>query len=280
MYREMTKTSNVALINEQIMQTAPSVFATAPHEEVSDRYGFMPTIDVVDALRSDGWMPVDATQKNVRDKSKRELTKHLIRFRRLSNDIQIGDSFVELLLTNSHDRSSAFVLHAGLFRMACANGIVIADSTFNKLSVRHGKNVVGDIIEGAYDVIEDVPMIANEVETMQGIELSGTERSIFAKTAFNYVHGGNDDKRLTSENSIINQMLRPKRSDDTGKDLWTTFNVIQENIIRGGIRTSKINEKGRVRRNTSRAVKAIDKNIKLNKALWEMAAEIKAIKAA
>jgi len=280
MFREMTHTGNEALSNEQIMLGAPSVFATAPHHEVSDRYGFQPTIDVVDALRFEGWMPVDATQKNVRDKSKRELTTHLLRFRRIDDDIQVGDSVVELLLKNAHDRSSAFVLHAGVFRMACANGIVIADSTFNKMSVRHGKNIVGDIIEGSYDIIKDVPLIADHVEGMQATELSGAEREIFAKTAYKVAYGERDENDLTSDASIVNQMLRPKRHSDTGHDLWSTFNVVQENVIRGGIQTTKVNDKGRIRRNSKRAVGSIDKNIKLNKALWEMATQMKELKAA
>ena len=280
MFREMTHSSNEALTNEQIMVGAPSVFATAPHHEVSDRYGFMPTIDVVDALRFEGWMPVDATPKNVRDKSKRELTTHLLRFRRIDDDIQVGDSVVELLLKNAHDRSSAFVLHAGVFRMACANGIVIADSTFNKMSVRHGKNIVNDIIEGSYEIIDDVPMIADHIEGMQGTELSGAEREIFAKTAYKVAYGEKDENDLTSDASIVNQMLRPKRHSDTGHDLWSTFNVVQENVIRGGLQTVKIGDKGRVRRNSKRAVGSIDKNIKLNKALWEMATQMKDLKAA
>ena len=279
MFREMTHTGSIALSNDQIMATAPSVFATAPHHEVSDRYGFMPTIKVVNALRSEGWMPVDATQKNVRDASKRNLTTHLLRFRRIDNDIQVGDSIVEILLKNAHDRSSAFVLHAGIFRMACANGIVIADSTFDKLSVRHGKNVVGDIIEGSCEVINEVPAICETVEGMQSTELSPEERAIFAKTAYNFAHGERDENILTSQENIINQVLRPKRRSDTGTDLWSTFNVIQENIIKGGVRTAKVGSNGRVRRSTKRAVGNIDKNIKLNKAIFEMATQMQALKA-
>ena len=278
-FREMTHTGSIALNNDQIMASAPSVFATAPHHEVSDRYGFMPTIKVVNALRSEGWMPVDATQKNVRDASKRNLTTHLLRFRRIDNDIQVGDSVVEILLKNAHDRSSAFVLHAGIFRMACANGIVIADSTFNKLSVRHGKNVVGDIIEGSCEVINEVPAICETVESMQSTDLSGEERAIFAATAYNFAHGERDENTLTSQENIINQVLRPKRHSDTGTDLWSTFNVIQENIIKGGVRSAKIGANGRVRRSTKRAVGNIDKNIKLNKAIFEMATQMQALKA-
>jgi len=282
-FREMTRSGTTALINEQILKTAPSVFATAPHSEVSDRYGFMPTIDVIDALRGEGWYPVDATQKNVRDQSKRELTTHLVRFRRLGNDLQIGDSVAELVLKNSHDRSSAFVLHAGLFRMVCANGIITADSTFQKLSVRHGKNVVNDIIEGSYNVIENVPAIVDSVESMQNTELSASERAIFARTAYNYANGydndaARDEALVTDGNVLASQILRPKRGADTGSDLWTTFNVVQEKLIKGGVRTAKVNDKGQYRRNTSRNITSIDKNIKLNKAIWEMAAQMDALK--
>jgi len=279
-YREMSHTSTNALDNAQLLANAPSIFAIAPHHEVSDRYGFMPTIDVVDALRGEGWYPVDATQKNVRDKSKRELTTHLLRFRRLNDEIKIGDSVVELLLKNAHDRSSAFVLHAGIFRMACANGIVIADSTFQKLSVRHGKNIVGDIIEGSCRVIDEVPAICSTVEDMQATELSPQERAIFARTAYTFAHGEQDENSLTSDASIVNQVLRTKRRSDESKDLWTTFNVIQENIIRGGVKTAKVNDEGRVRRSTKRAVNSIDKNIKLNKAIFEMATQMQALKTA
>ncbi len=62
-YREITQTHSTHLLNEQILQNAPSVFADRPYHEVSSRYGFVPTIQMVDALRGEGWYPVDATQK-------------------------------------------------------------------------------------------------------------------------------------------------------------------------------------------------------------------------
>ncbi len=282
MFREVTKSHNIALDNAAIHQTAPSVFATQPFNEVSEKYGFIPTVQVVDELRNHGWMPVDATQKNVRNPEKIDFTKHLIRFRRLGDDIQVGDSVVELLLTNSHDRSSGFVLHAGVFRMACANGIVIADNTFQKVSVRHSKHAVERVVEGSYSVIDEVPLITNEIESMQNIDLSQDEQRIMAKAALTYMEPNNpkpDAPRIiTPENAIIDQMLQPKRASDTGSDLWSTFNVIQEKALRGGVRIQKMNKNNRVTRTTTREVKAIDKSIKLNKALFQMATQMRELK--
>ena len=46
------------LTHDQLHRTAPAVFASQPDEAVSDRYGFVPTINVVDALQAEGWYPV------------------------------------------------------------------------------------------------------------------------------------------------------------------------------------------------------------------------------
>jgi len=279
-YREMTQPHSSPLTNEAMLANAPSIFAEAPRDDVSDRYGFIPTIQVIDALRDEKWMPVDATQKNVRKEGTEEFTKHLVRFRRLDDDIVVGDSAVELLLTNSHDRSSGFILHAGMFRMACANGIVIADSTLNKVSVRHNCNAPGQVIEGSYEVIDQVPEIAQAVESMRAINLEEHERQIFAEAAFVYAYGEDEENKIvTSKASINQQLLRPQRKVDTGTDLWSTFNVVQEHILKGGVRTMRRGEKG-LRRNKTRAVKAIDKDIKLNKALWEMAVQMQQLKTA
>jgi hypothetical protein len=38
----------------------------------------------------------------------------------------------EVVLVNSHDKSSAYQLHCGLFRLVCTNGLVVSDDTFQR----------------------------------------------------------------------------------------------------------------------------------------------------
>lgn len=278
-YRESMKSNqNTHLTNEQILTGAPSVFCEEPDQEVSDRYGFVPTIQVVDALRSAGWFPVDATQKNAKDKL---TTKHLIKFRRLDNPLIVGDSVIELLLTNSHNRSAAFGLHAGVFRFACANGMVTCDQTFGKISVRHNSQAPLRVVNGSHEIITQAPKLIANVETMQSIELSKPEREIFANTVLDFVMPDDDKEIITSRDTMIGQILRPRRSADTNSDLWSTFNVIQEKVLKGGLSYSKRTDKNYrgYTRNSTRPVKAIDKNIKLNKALWSMAEQMRDLKA-
>ena len=46
---------NNALSHAQIQRVAPSVFATEPHGRVTDRYEFVPTIDLVEAIEHPGF---------------------------------------------------------------------------------------------------------------------------------------------------------------------------------------------------------------------------------
>ncbi|HHG1925286.1 TPA: DUF932 domain-containing protein, partial [Klebsiella pneumoniae] len=72
----------------------------------------------------------------------------------------------------------------------------------------------------------------------------------------------------------IEQIIHPRRYEDKKDDIWTTYQRVQENLIKGGLpgRT----EKGK--RTTTRPVKAIDGDVKLNKALWLIAEKFRTLK--
>lgn len=63
------------------------------------------------------------------------------------------------------------------------------------------------------------------------------------------------------------QLLRPRRREDLSDDLWTTYQRVQENLIKGGLCGQ--NRQGQ--RIHTRAIKGIDSDVKLNRALWVMA---------
>ena len=72
------------------------------------------------------------------------------------------------------------------------------------------------------------------------------------------------------------QVNRARRMDDRAPDLWTTFNRVQENVVRGGLRSRNANGA----RQSTRAVTGIDQDVKLNRALWTLAEEMQRLKAA
>src|SRR4051794_12094622 len=120
------------LSHDQIRRVAPSVFAETPWSNMSDRYGFVPTVAVLGMLAGEGFYPVRAAQSKTRIEGKSDFTKHMIRFRHLDylKPSQVGQELPELVLTNSHDGTSGYQLAAGIFRLVCSNGMVVQSSDF------------------------------------------------------------------------------------------------------------------------------------------------------
>ena len=259
--------SNVALTDDQIMAVAPSIFAEDKHSSRSDRYTYIPTIDVLQALRKEGFQPFMAAQTRSRNEDKREHTKHMLRLRHPS---QIESKQAnEIILLNSHDGTSSYQMLAGVYRFVCANGMVCGD-TMSDVRVRHKGNVIDNVIEGAFRVLEDFELVDEQREGMQALTLNSGEQQAFAKAALSLKYDDEEKGAPITEN----QILHARRSEDMGNDMWSVFNRVQENMLKG-------RQPGRVgnRRVTTREVKGIDQNVKLNRSLWILAESMKALKA-
>lgn len=258
--------SDRPLSNDDIARVAPSIFAQEAHESRSERYRYIPTIDVLDGLRHEGFEPFMVCQTRVRNEEKREHTKHMIRMRHAS---RIMDKEAhEVILLNSHDGTSSYQMMGGIFRFVCANGLVIGDSMGDQ-KVRHSgrHDVINDVIEGAYEVLQQFERVDEQRDTMRSTILQPYEQLALAHGALAYRYGDSDAPApVTSE-----QLLTPRRVEDRSSDLWTTFNRVQENVIKGGL--SGRNKRGK--RTTTRAVNGIDQDVKLNRALWVMAESLR-----
>lgn len=255
------------LTNQEILNLAPSIGAIHPHEKVSSKYTFIPTIQIVDMLRAENWRPVKVQQSGAWKAENQGFQKHLIRFQR--PDLIVENEAVEIILLNSHNRSCAYQLMAGVFRFVCSNGMVVGD-TFNRMSIRHISNPAEEVIEASYKVIKEAPVIAGSFKKMKKIGLDVAERETYASAALQLVY---DDVKESPVS--VQQILRPRRTADHEPDLWTTFNVVQENIIKGGLRGVSRKTGKRV---TTRPVKSIDRDVKLNKALWTLTEKMKELK--
>lgn len=266
--------SGEALTDDELRAAVPSIFATEAHESRSTRFAPVPTITVLQGLRGEGFEPFSAYQARTRIEGKAEYTKHMVRLRHRSLVSSQGDAF-EIILINANDGTSAYQMIPGFFRFVCANGLMCGD-TFSEVKVRHSGDAIGQVIEGAYTVLEDAPVVADQVSRFKGITLSDAERNILAESAHGLrfpTEGDASVAPITPE-----ALLRPRRSGDGAADLWTAFNVVQENVIKGGQRGRVINSNGRPAKRTTRAIQGIDQNRALNRALWlltERMAELK-----
>ena len=258
--------SDHPLSDEEIGEVAPSILAHSAHESRSDRYSHIPTVDVLDALRKEGFQPFMVCQTRVRDDGRRPYTKHMLRLRHA--DQISGSEANEIILLNSHDGTSSYQMLAGMFRFVCKNGIVCGDNV-SDIRVPHKGDVVGQVIDGAFKVLDSFESAAQRRADMAGTVLDESEQTAFARAALTLRYDEHKPAPVTER-----QLLAPRRIEDRASDLWTTFNRVQENILRGGLHGR--NENGRA--TTTRAVTGIDQNIRLNRALWVLADEMRRLR--
>ena len=254
--------ANHPLQDDQLHTFVPSIYADTAHKSRSDKYSHIPTIEVLNALRKEGFEPFMACQARVRDESKLGFAKHMLRLRHVSQiDSENNEEGTnEIILLNSHDGSSSYQMLAGCFRFVCQNGMVCGD-TFQDVRVQHRGNVVDNVIEGAYEVLKNFDRVSESREAMAAITLSEDEQLAFAKASLPIRFSESEEKPRAE------YVLRPRRSADKAKDLWTTFNVVQENLVKGGI--PRLTRKGKLSK--TRKINGIDGNVRLNKALWTLA---------
>lgn len=161
------------LIRYELAHYVPSIFSEDKHESRSDRYTCIPTITLLDNLQLEGFEPFFACQTKVRDQSKREHTKHMLRLRRTGQIT--GHQVPEIILLNSHDGSSSYQMLQGLFRSVCQNGLICGQS-FGEVRVPHRGNVVEKVIEGAYEVLGIFDRVEEKRDAMQSLILPAPAR--------------------------------------------------------------------------------------------------------
>jgi len=260
--------AHTPLTHTQLYELAPALFTQEPHVDVSDKYHFIPTIDVITNISQYSWHPVSVQEAGVRDADKEGFQRHLVRFRHFDDLLNPKENAVELLLFNSHDRTTAFSIAAGIYRFVCANGLVIADSVFESYKIKHIGERNDDVTTAIERIVAVKSMLEQKIETFGSIALSTPEKLSFAKAAIPLRF----EEHLEVDPT---DLILPHREADERDDLYTVMNVVQENLIRGNL--SGVNtETGR--RFTSKEITSITKDVDVNQGLWDLAERIATIK--
>jgi hypothetical protein len=243
---------------------------TARHGNVSDRYGQIPTSRMLTILADHGWHPSKVQEARANKEANRGFQKHIVRLQNPTNfPTQIAGYIPEIVLVNAHMGTSMFKLLLGIFRFICENGLFVGE-TFESTSVRH-IGFAEDKAEAAIKKIAlQAPQSIQAVESFRAITLNDSERMAYAESALELVKNPEDKFQIRPD-----VLLRPQRNADArDQSLWGTFNVVQEHLVKGGIR--RYTNTGR--RARTRAITSIDKNVELNRSLWmltEKMAELK-----
>src|SRR3982751_5402070 len=157
--------SDSPLHEEQMRAVAPSVYATGKHQSRSERYSYIPTIEVLRGLRKEGFEPFMVAQSRSRIAGKTEFTKHMIRMRH-ATQVTARSEANEIILINSHDGASSYQMLAGVLSFVCCNGLVCG-TVSNDIRIPHKGNVEGEVIEGAFRVLNDFEAVEDSTAAMK-----------------------------------------------------------------------------------------------------------------
>lgn len=245
------------LTDDAIRSVAPSVFQEGNAQRVSSRYVHVPTNGIVSRLRDAGWIPVHAEQQKVRSEDRFGFQKHAVHFHRAEDTQIVKEHSIEMMLVNSHDGASAYVLHAAVWRRICSNGLVVSDGGFEALRFRHANLDPQEVVEGSMQLIEQMPVLAEKIERMKQHILTGPQQLDFAKRVLAL--------RFDDTPPILEcDALRTLRPDDAGSDVWRVMNRVQEAVIKGGQRYHD----AELRRRRVAPLRGIDVRISINKSIW------------
>lgn len=256
---------------------------SAQHESstTGSKYAFIPTTQVIDVLGREGWVPSKVSEARTLKAARKGFQKHMIRFRQADSPavaLAVGGLVPEIVLTNAHDGCASFQLMAGIFRLVCSNGLVVADSMFATHKIKHIGFTENKVLSALQDVTESTPRVMSRVEEFQGVRLDEKERMAYAEAAL-LVRADGDEAALPEgrdKDYTLTRLLAPRRSDDAAPTLWNVFNTVQEKFLKG----ARFMSTGPWAARKTREVKSVDKNIALNKALWaltEKMAELKGV---
>ena len=250
-----------SLSKEQVKQVAPSVFTKHGASNVSEKYSHIPTERVMDDMSALGWNVVDA--KEIKARKNQGFQKHMLVF--VNPEIVIngndGDTvFPRILLTNSHDGKNAFTFKAGLFRLVCSNGLVIADEQFGEMKIRHMGYDFEALQSLITEIVEKLPLTVESMNKFKNKQLSQEQKQKFALEALGL--------RFDTENKTFNvsEFLTPTRKEDEGNDLWSVFNLVQEKLVNG-----MVDYRAGSKQRKARRIKNFQQDVKLNSELYELA---------
>lgn len=258
---------------ESLQSTIPSIFNTSS-TSMSDKYLHIPTVEIVNSLLANDFKVIGAKGSKSR-KHTPDVVKHVIFLTHKSiekDKLQLKAEIPMLRIENSHNGTCALNIGASLFRLVCSNGLIVPSTYVQNEKVRHLKGVEKDIIEASYRVVNGFNDLNEHVGSMKSLTLNQDGMFDFAEKSLKLVFT-DEEIALNMKHGIDlrESVLTSRRYEDNKNDLWTIFNVVQENLIRGGFKKMSLNQDNQVIQRKKRAVNSIDVDRKINVGLMELA---------
>ena len=246
----------------------PVVLQKTAAPTTSPRYVHIDTSAVVDLMAAEGFTPTSISVSSFRDGGL--YARHQLDFRRSDwatapQADSRGGYTPRMLFTNSHDASTSASFMLGVFSFVCSNGLVVG-SVYARERVRHVGQNASELIGRMQTLAQNTGPLFAQIARWRATSLSSARVREFARLASQLRWG--DPHRFAAD-----EVLKIRRAEDDASDLWTVFNRVQENTVRGGL--NGLSRTGRAA--TSRPLSEIVGSTAYNAQLWRLAEEFAAL---
>ncbi len=143
----------------------------------------------------------------------------------------------------------------------------MSEGSFEAIRFRHSKLDTDEVVRASFRLLEFVPKVGELVNRFRFRALEARESLALAEQALVLRYG-----RIEKAPVAADTLLKARRPEDEGTDLWTTMNRVQENLVRGGVSDFHRDDRGQLR--SVRELRGIDSKVGLNKGLWGLAEKL------
>jgi hypothetical protein len=226
----------------------------------SNKFGFISSSNLVQTLEGKGLKLADVVESKIRkDKEKRlGYQKHVMRF---NTGVSNTHGNLQLLAINSHEGSSSLTFRLGFFRLVCSNGLIVGSDLIPQVKVRHTANGLLKLDNAIEEVMEYQTAAVSAMTRMMETKVNAETFEILGKEILKLRLGDKFSDKLVP-------LFEAKRWEDDKEDLFSVFNVMQENVIRTGFYA--LNKETNVATKI-RAIRGVESNVVLNNALFNAA---------
>ena len=154
----------------------------------------------------------------------------------------VGDIFARITLKIPHIYG-AIVPYWGFLRLSCLNGNALKLASTNVGRIPHTGDALSQFELTVRSMVGQVSELNDSIREMMAREVSPTQVADFVREiAVLRLGQGENIKNIQYQD-----LLKVRRATDSGRDAFTTYQVVQENLMRYGLRyqTESVDAQGR-----------------------------------
>jgi len=246
---------------DKMRQLVPSLFATNPHPRMSGKYAFTNTYDILLHMHNRGYRVASIMGGGT------SFRKVLVRMR--NDKHRVDQRMPEMCVLDSHDGTTPIKLAIGFLDGVCLNGMIAGDFFYARRYLHRVPDLMQQIMLELDDVGEHITRMNKRLDEYTAYTTTIGERLRICDAAITARWGNGDGVDEGFKAMLHAKLLKPRRNEDASQNLYKVMNVVQENTLRGGIHYISNN-----RMTSIRPISAVDRNVKINQAIWTAADEV------